>query len=159
MKRILKISINVIDEKLICDHLILSCKLFNKNISINLYFMIDCDVTSIDFIDIFFALFHEFHFISLQNSRFLIVVDDKSFAFDNVTHVIRVFFMIRNHLETIEFYATKFEHYLVILSMTWYILHDLINHWSQNCLSFSFLYCMKHCLRFSRLMIVFDVDT
>ena len=159
MKRILKISISVIDEKLVCDHLVLSCKLFNKDTSISSYFMIDCDVTSIDFIDISFALFHEFHFISLQNSRFLIVVDDKSFAFDNVTHVIRVLFMIRNHLETIEFYATKLEHYLVILSMPWLKLHDLINHWSQNCLSFSSQYCMKHCLRSSRLIIVFDVDT
>ena len=80
--------------------------------------MIDCDVTSIDFIDISFALFHEFYFILLQNSRSLIVVDDKSFAFDNVTHVIRVLFMIRNHLETIEFYVMKLEHYLVILNMS-----------------------------------------
>ena len=109
---------NVIDKRLVCDHLILSYKLFNKDISINLYFMINCDVTSIDFINISFALFHEFHFISLQNSRFLIVVDDKSFVFDNVTHVIRVLFMIRNHLETIEFYIMKLKHYLVILSMS-----------------------------------------
>ena len=118
MNFFLKISINVIDKKLICDHLILSCKLFNKNISINSYFIIDCDVTSIDFIEISFALFYKFHFISLQNSRFLIVVNDKSFAFDNVTFVIRVLFMIRNHFKTIEFYITKLEHYLVILNMS-----------------------------------------
>ena len=38
-------------------------------------------------------------------------------------------------------------------------LHDLINYWSQNYLSFSFSYCMKYCLRSSRLMIIFDFDT
>ena len=71
--------------------------------------------TSLTFLSRYFM-----NFISLNCKIlvFLIVVDDKSFAFDNVTHVIWVLFMIRNHLETIEFYVTKLEYYLVILSMS-----------------------------------------
>ena len=110
-------SFNVIDEKHACDHLVLSCKLINNDISINFYAMIDCDATNIDFIDHSFAQFHRLSFSLLQNSRFLIVVDDKSSAFDNVTHVVKISFAINNHLELIELFVTKLEHYSIILDI------------------------------------------
>ena len=156
--RILKISINVINEKLACDHLILSCKLINNDISINFYFMIDNDTTNIDFIDDSFAHYHEFSRTLLSNSRFLIVVDDKNFASSNVTHIVRILFMIRNHLETIVLFVIKLKHYFVILNMFWFKLHDFFIHWNRNVVFFSFFHCTKHCLRLAQFVIVFDVD-
>ena len=79
--------------------------------------MIDNDVTNIDFIDDFFAHYHEFSRILLSNSRSLIVVDDRNFVSSNVIYVVRIFFMIRNYFEIIVFFAIKLKHYFVILNM------------------------------------------
>ena len=135
--KFLKILINVIDEKLTCDHLILLCKLINNDISINFYFMIDNDITNIDFIDNFFAHYHEFSRILLSNSRFLIVVDDRNFVSSNLIYVVDIFFMIQNYLETIVFFIIKLKHYFVILNMSWLKLHDFLIYWNRNVVFFS----------------------
>ena len=154
----LKISIVVIKRELICEHVIFSCKLLHKNKSINIYFMIDFDVNDIDFIDIFFARYYDFDFIFLKHSRSLTIVDDWSFIFDDVIHIVKVSFMICNHFEIIEFFVTKLNHYSIILELSWLKLHDLIFKWSNNFLTFFSLYCYTHCLRLFRFMIVIDVD-
>ena len=120
--------------------------------------MIDFDVNDIDFIDISFARYHDFDFISLKHSRSLTIVDDRNSTFDDVIHIMKVSFMICNHFEIIEFFVTKLNHYSIILELSWLKLHDLISKWSNNFLTFFSLYCYTHCLRFFRLMIVIDVN-
>ena len=114
----MKISVAVIEEELTCEHVVLSCRLVNNDESISIYSMIDFDASDIDFIDISFARYYDFDFILLKHSRLLTVVDDRSSTFDDVTHIVKVFFMIRNHLEIIEFFVTKLDHYSVILELS-----------------------------------------
>ena len=114
----LKISIAVIEREFICEHVIFSCRLLHKNKSINIYFMIDFDANDIDFIDISFARYHDFDFIFLKHSRSLTIVDDRNFTFDDVIHIVKVSFMICNHLEIIEFFVTKLNHYSIILELS-----------------------------------------
>ena len=120
--------------------------------------MIDFDVNDIDFIDIFFARYYDFDLIFLKHSRSLTIVDDRNFIFDDVIHIVRVFFMICNYFEIIEFFVTKLNHYSIILELSWLKLHDLISKWNSNSLTFFSLYCYTHCLRLFRLMTVIDVD-
>ena len=114
----LKISIAVIEREFTCEHVIFSCRLIHKNKSINIYFMIDFDINDIDFIDISFARYYDFDFISLKHSRSLTVVDDRSSIFDDVIHIVKVSFMICNHFEIIEFFVTKLNHYSIILELS-----------------------------------------
>ena len=114
--KILKILINVIDEKLTCDHLILLCKLINNDISINFYFMIDNDVTNINFINDFFAHYHEFFRTFLSNLRFLIVVNDRN-CFEQRYLCCSYFFHDTKLFRHYHFFVIKLKYHFVILNI------------------------------------------
>ena len=69
------------------------------------------------FIDQFYVQFYSLDLVLLAQPYTIIIIDNKITLFNAITYIIRVPFVIGNHIEDLEMFVTKLGYYFIILGI------------------------------------------
>lgn len=127
------------------SHMVISCILRRAQSRIKALILVDSGASAYSFIDKNFAQIHDLPLISIRAPRVLRGFDGQVARSGSITHVAQVNMDLNGHVETLFMYVTELPHYPMVLGHPWLRRHGAIAHYSNNTLSLSSSYCLKHC--------------
>ena len=96
--------------------MIVFCILRQTQFKIFVLTFIDIEIFVYFFMNKFFAQHYRFSLISLIYSRRLRDFDDQIALIEDITHVVEVIMILKNHIEKLFFYVINLNQYFIIMS-------------------------------------------
>ena len=137
------------EEEMLKDgnHLVVACMLKDNEKEIFFYIMIDDEATRYAFMNEDFARCQKLSLYKLKESRGLEIFDGRTTSSEDITHIVKEHLKIEQHTETLLFFVTKLEHYLMMLGNPWLKRHDVQIEFKIDTVMFGSDYCLQNCLR------------